>query len=304
MLNVWKPWYVHRPGQLLRRVARRFAAPPTDPVTVTTPWGIPLAVNPHETIGRSLWTTGIYDLAASEVLYRLARPGGWHVDVGANLGYMTALLAHRAGATGRVLAFEPHPLVATRLAENVARIVRHPGTAPVDVFPFALSDQDGESSLVEPSGFADNTGTARLANPDDVGGVGVPTRRLDGVLGGQLVQVMKVDVEGFEAAVFRGARDALAAGRIRHVLFEEHGGSEAESFGLLRDAGYALFQVGWRMSGLVLAPLDAPRVCKPYEAPNYLATLDPIAVQRILDVRGWRVLRRRAAAGSELTFTS
>ncbi len=303
MLSLWKPWYVRRPSQVLRRVYRAVAGTPAGTTTVTTPWGMALEVDPRETLGRSLWTTGVYDLAASEVLFRLAAPGGLHLDVGANVGYMTSLLAFRAGPTGRVLAFEPHPVVGERLAKNVERIARHPHAAPVELHAVALSDADGDGRLIDPAGFAANTGLARLSTSGEVGGSPVRTRRLDDVLGERTAVVTKIDVEGHEAAVLRGAGRALAEGRLRHILFEEHGPTDAESFRLLARAGYALFQVGWRMSGPVLADLSAPPVCKPYEAPNYLATLEPDAARGACARRGWSVLKGRLSRSANPSAT-
>lgn len=293
MLSLWKPWYVCRPSQVFRRAYRALTGTPNGPVAIQTPWRMSLEIDPRETIGRALWTTAIYDLSASETLFRLARPGGLHLDVGANIGYMTALLSFRAGSSGRVLAFEPHPVVGERLARNVERMARHSDAAPVELHRVALSDTDGSGRLVNPDRFEQNTGLARLSASDEAGGVSVLVRRVDDVLGDRTAVVTKIDVEGHEAAVLRGANRALAEKRLRHVLFEEHGGPEAESFRLLAAAGYALFQVGWRMAGPVLADLNGPSVCKPYEAPNFLATLEPDAVRAALARRGWDVLRGR-----------
>jgi len=256
-----------------------------------------LEVDPRETIGRSLWTTGVYDLSASEILFRLARAGGLHLDVGANLGYMSSVLSFRAGSSGQVMAFEPHPVVAALLARNIERFARQPETAPVELHAVALSDTDGDGRLIDPDGFGANTGLARLAGSGESEGALVRTRRLDDVLAGRTAVVTKIDVEGHEAAVLRGAERALAEGRLRHILFEEHGPADAESFRLLARFGYSLFQVGWRMSGPVLADLAGPRVCKPYEAPNYLATLEPEAARIACAGRGWYVLRGKHPPG-------
>ena len=99
-----KPWYFHRPGQLLRRLWSGLVGLPSAPVVVLLPWGVELEVDPRETIGRAIWTTGIYDLAVSETLFRLTRSGDLVVDAGANIGYMSGLLAVRAGVTGRARA--------------------------------------------------------------------------------------------------------------------------------------------------------------------------------------------------------
>lgn len=295
MLNLWKPWYVSRPGQLFRRLGRALRGTPSAPTTVALPWGYPLEIDPRETIGRAIWTTGLYDLAVSEALFRLTRPGCLCLDVGANVGYMTNLLAFRAGPGGRVFSFEPHPVVGAALARNLAGLARQPGAAPVTLFPVAVSDTSGDGRLVDPTGFDANAGIARLAFDGEPGGAAVRTVRLDDILGGETAEVVKVDVEGHEAAVFRGAEKALAEKRLRHLVFEEHGPPDAPAFRLLAGHGYAVFQLGWRFAGPVLAELSAPRVCKPYEAPNFLATADPDAARAALSAPGWRVLKGKPA---------
>ena len=62
-------------------------------------WGISVIADPAKMIGRSLFTTGIYDLAVSEVLARLIEPGDTVVDAGANVGYMTLLAGVAAGSS-------------------------------------------------------------------------------------------------------------------------------------------------------------------------------------------------------------
>jgi FkbM family methyltransferase len=286
VISVWKPWYVYRPRQLVRRAARSLAAPP-ECATVRLPWGVELAVDPRETIGRALWTTGVYDIAVSELLYRLTPPGAVAVDAGANVGYMTGLLAVRAGPGGVVYAFEPHPTVADQLRENAARIARHPSAARVVVCAAALSDAPGEVRLVQPDGFAANHGLGRVG--DGPAGIPVEARRLDDAVPEGRIDVLKIDVEGHEPAVLAGAEGLLRGGQVRHVVFEEHGGPDGPTGRRLGAAGYALFQVGWRLGGLVLARPDAPPVCRPYEAPSYLATLDPAGAAAACRPGGWRL---------------
>jgi FkbM family methyltransferase len=286
---LWKPWFVYRPRQLARRVGQMFAAPPTGMTAVTLPWGATLTVNPGETVGRAIWTTGVYDIAVSEVLFRLVPFGGRAIDAGANVGYMTSLLAAKAGPPGRVESFEPHPVLGQRLRDNV----RHAASA-VELHALALSDAAGVARFVLPAGFSANEGIGHLApanrpaTPDETA-IEVPTATLDGLFPDDRFDVLKLDVEGHEAAVLRGARGLLGRGAVRHVVFEDHAIATSAAAEILHAAGYALFQVGWAMRGPVVAGLVAPRLCKPYEAPSYLATLDPTGATAALAPRGWRI---------------
>jgi len=287
--NPLKPWFVYRPGQLLRRVARA-VRPPSDPVQVVDlPWGCSLQIDTRETIGRAIWTCGVYDLSVAEVLTRLADPKLLAIDAGANIGAMTGLLAICAA---EVWAFEPHPDVCHRLVGNVARFVGHTGFAPCRVFEQALSDSDGEARLENTDGFAANHGLARIT-----GGVGIPvaTARLDTLLGDREVGLMKLDVEGHELSVLRGAETALAAGRVRHIVFEDHVGPESPVCSYLAIQGYRLFEIGWRLTGPhVTSP--GRRGARAYEAPSYLATRDPVGATARCGIRGWECLSRSRRA--------
>lgn len=289
MRALWKPWFVYRPRQLARRVGQLLAAPPTGPAAVQLPWGATLTVNPGETVGRAVWTTGVYDIAVSEVLYRLVPFGGRAIDAGANVGYMTSLLAAKVGPPGRVESFEPHPVLGQRLRDNV----RH-AAAAVEVHALALSDAAGVARFVLPAGFSCNEGIGHLARgnqppaPDETT-IEVPTATLDGLFPNDRFDVLKLDVEGHEAAVLRGARGLLGRGAVRHVVFEDHAIATSEAAEILHAAGYAVFQIGWALRGPVLAGLAAPRLCRAYEAPSYLATLDPAGATAALAPRGWRI---------------
>src|ERR1051326_7108633 len=78
-----KPEYVFRPRQILRRFAIRPKGA-DDTAEVLLPWGLPFRIRPQEVLGRAIWNTGVYDLAVSEALWRLTRPGETAVDAGAN----------------------------------------------------------------------------------------------------------------------------------------------------------------------------------------------------------------------------
>ncbi|QEG27294.1 31-O-demethyl-FK506 methyltransferase FkbM [Gemmata obscuriglobus] len=251
---------------------------------VRLPWGCALEIDIREDIGRSVWTAGVFDLAVAEVLFRAADPALLALDVGANIGSMSGLLAARAA---EVWAFEPYPPVLERLRRNVSRLTGAGQFAHCQVFPLALSDHEGEARLACPDGSDKNHGLARIA---DSGSVAVRVAPLDALLGNREVGVMKLDVEGHEQAVLSGATHSLAAGRIRNIVFEDHVGPGGAVGKILRSYGYKLYAIGWVLRGPVLKPADetAHRV---YEAPSYLATLAPEVVASCRQ-RGWRCLGR------------
>jgi len=273
-----------RPGEILRRVARTYW-PWRHPIqTVRLPWGVPIRIRIDERIGRHIWQYGLYDLSTCEVLWRLLDPGQLAADVGANLGQMTGLLARRTGSAGRVWAFEPHPEVYQDLLHNVALCQTCPEAGAILPRPVALSDRPGTGRLVWESSFAANRGLAHLGDAGTAGAE-VPLETLDNVVGDATLAVLKLDVEGHEAAVLQGAGRLLAARRIGHIVFESNDGPDGAVHRLLAAAGYALQAIqDWRHSPPLLTD---PRATS---SANFLATLTPAEALRRCAAPGWQVL--------------
>lgn len=293
--RVWKPWFVYRPVQLVRRLNATSPASGYQPVG--TAWGATLTVDPARAIGHSLVTTGVFDLAVSEALVRLARPGQTVVDAGANVGYMSVLAAMTVGPAGRVFSFEPHPDLAGILRSNVSRAASAGGCAHVTVHQVALGDRQGTAALVVPADFTANDGTARIVpqSADDERALSVTLHTLDDfmndVLAESVVDVLKLDVEGAEAQVLAGGFEALAAHRIRHIIFEDHDVRRSDAVAILREAGYQLFALGWTMRRLRVEPLSDTVIAHDYEAPSFIATVDDAHLRAACRAPGWRVLR-------------
>ncbi len=295
-----KPEYLYRPSQLIRRLSRVFAGRPAEG-RVTLPWGVTMQVRPRDALSLHLWHLGVLDLPVSEVIWRLLSPGDTAVDVGANIGYYSGLMAARVGAAGKVWAYEPHPEIFMDLKRH-AEAWRVSGLplAPVDARECAASDAVGTAELFESDEFTGNRGTASLEGAVDhathqpratVRKISIATRRLDDELAGVgSIGVMKVDVEGHELAVFRGARGLLAGGRIRHLVFEEHQSVPSPATDLLGSLGYTLFKIGRRFTGPVLTPPMESHELPVWLPPNLLATREPDRVRRVCGSAGWQVL--------------
>ena len=145
------------------------------------------------------------------------RPGMRIADVGANIGLYTLLLARLAGPKGRIHAFEPDPLMVEFLRDNLAAA----SAWTVEVFPCAAGATAGEVVLQR---HAINSGDNRLGMA--TGGAwhgeshAVRVRAPAEALGGQPLDLIKVDVQGWEAEVFRGLRGLLDANPGLRIYFE------------------------------------------------------------------------------------
>jgi FkbM family methyltransferase len=148
------------------------------------------------------------------------RPGMTVLDVGANVGYYTVKMATLVGASGRVLAFEPNPSVLAELQFNVElNRLRN-----VQVFPLALAEQSGKSTFCVPRPGWESHGSLRPNDSFQVSSTAeVQTDRLDTVLsslGSPKIDFVKMDVEGAEMGVIRGAAQFLSRPDAPPVVFE------------------------------------------------------------------------------------
>jgi FkbM family methyltransferase len=260
--------------------------------TVTLPWNVRLQVDVDEFIGESIWTTGVHDLAVSEAIWRVLSPGETAVDAGANVGYTMGLMALRVGREGAVLAYEPHPGLFNLLKHNTELLTRDAGACVPQLFPLALSDHHGNAALVTDKDWDTHHGLGYLADSPETpsGGIPVETRRLDEAVAASEISLLKLDVEGHEAQILRGASRLLKARQIRTVIYEERVGVNGPSHKVLAEAGYALFALDSRLSGPFLTKLGTPRVTP---SPDFLATTQPEGILRRFEAPGWEIFRRR-----------
>ena len=219
------------------------------------------------------------------LLGRLLQPGMTVLDVGANHGLFSLEAAHFVGPSGRIHAFEPAPATRRLLQDNLAANGLHD---LVRVFPHALGSVPGVARLRvhhELSGL--NTlapeditwNHARLA-ADEV--VEVPVGRLDDHAreqGLDAIDFLKIDVEGYELSVLRGARALLEARRVRWIMLEvgdvtcaNARVAPAEILDYMHGLGYAVHAItergerGERLSRFPAGPFSANFLALPGDA--------------------------------------
>lgn len=207
------------------------------------------------------------------------RPGDIVIDVGANIGDTCIVCARAVAPHGRVFAFEPHPQVYGWLEGNV----RMNRVANVELRNLALGEADSTVC------FSDQR-RDDMNRVDSEGRIEVELRRLDGVLPAIAnVDLMKVDVEGFEIFVLRGGEHTLARTRAVHIeIGEAHFGSygytTADLLGLLASCGFALYRFA---SARELQPIGIDFM--PFEVENVVAVRDATQLAARLRGRGFTV---------------
>lgn len=184
---------------------------------------------------------GLYEVAKADAMRCLLRAGDCFVDVGANKGDFALLAARLVGDAGRVLAFEPEP-------NNccwIERTLELNGSRNVRLFPLALSDEDGEAMLRLSRQSGAHTLLPGLPGRSEAERR-VPVRTLDSLLdelGSPRIDLLKLDVEGSELRVLRGAQRVLRSNRSLVLLLDLHpqlGVDVVEVADFLRGLGYRL----------------------------------------------------------------
>lgn len=249
-MNFVRLEYLFRPSQIARRIAYGLGVT-KNRTCAKTPWGLPIHFAPDELHGRAMLTLGLSDLRTNEIISRLLRPGDIAIDIGANIGIMTSLMARRAGPTGAVYAFEPHPDTRRRLEANIdSWAATCLPVAPVTVIPSAVSDQSGSSTLVEPEQFSRNSGIATLQQVGSSKGneqtsrIDVSTIKFDEWAENlHDIRLVKIDVEGHEDSVLKGMQRCLADKRVYAFVFEEMRPLPSPATETLKEHGYSCYMI-------------------------------------------------------------
>jgi len=161
--------------------------------------------NQHDVfVGRSIQRYGDYSELELQFLLRGIRRGDVVVEIGANIGAHTVAFAERVGEAGRVLAFEPQRIIFQSLCANLAL------NSITNTFCFncALSDREGELS-VPCADYSRRGNFGGISMQASGQGETVPAYRLDTVCKLPRTRMIKIDVEGMEAEVIRGAEQTI-----------------------------------------------------------------------------------------------
>jgi FkbM family methyltransferase len=218
---------------------------------VASPWpGVRFETDLSDRIQRQMWA-GTYEPHVRECFNVLLDDGSVYLDVGGHIGYHSVFAAHKVGKTGKVFAFEADPGVYGRLSKNLAQ------------FPWAHAIHaavwDTTRELVfERSHVERESGWGTVCMVRDLGGgehVNVHAVCLDEWIHSTPLtrwDAMKLDAEGSELAVLRGARSSLEEFtpililEINEPLLRQAGTSSSEVAEFLVARGYRLFRLSYR----------------------------------------------------------
>jgi FkbM family methyltransferase len=204
-------------------------------------------------------------------LHAYLQEGDFVIDVGANIGETVLTAWTRVGEQGSIMAFEPHPRTFRFLERNLALN----GVCNVQAFNLGLGDEKG---LV---GFADERREDLNCVDRANSSFTVRLERLDSIApAGRMVNLLKVDVEGYEKFVFAGATEVLQQTQcvyfeVSASHFRRFGYSTRDLLHLLVGKGFSLFRI---REPKVLTPITTDFDTSRFE--NLVAMRDAQEVRR------------------------
>lgn len=247
------------PGRLaLERRRAMWAAARPATVASMRPWSrLTLRVDPADPVER-LEGAGLWEPHVQKTMDALIVPGQHVLDVGAHVGFLSALAAECVGPAGRVTAFEADPATASRARAHLqpyawARVVTAAVWHQAGELEFAVHRTRGQSGWGKAAAF-EAPGAERIR---------VPTVALDAWAAGSgapAPSLIKMDAEGAEPAVVAGMPDILRSARpyviaeVNVELLARSGASRDSLTTSFRQAGYLPLGLRWqRWRGAVLA---------------------------------------------------
>ncbi|TSJ42486.1 FkbM family methyltransferase [Fluviicola chungangensis] len=164
--------------------------------------GIKMMIDPSldKGVELSLFETGTYEKGTIQFLKEHLKPGASFLDIGANIGLMSVIASKCVGEKGIVYAVEANPATVPILQTNIELNQ----CKNIEVLPIALSDTQGTALLFE-NWEVNRGGASLISQSSEEKGIEVKMERLDDLFDENTrIDLVKIDVEGFEPQVIRG----------------------------------------------------------------------------------------------------
>ena len=214
--------------------------------------GVTYDLDLSQGIDFAIYLGNMFEPRTRNALRRLVKPSALVLDIGANIGAHSLYLAQLVGPSGRVLCFEPTDFAFAKLTRNIEL---NPDLAkrvtPFHCFLAAKNEAEVPDAIYSswPLSQQDGLHAKHLgqAMPTNV----VPARSVDGILeelDNPRVQLVKMDVDGFESTVLRGCTALLRDNRpiflmeLSPYVLEERGSSVEELLSFFAPHGYRFYR--------------------------------------------------------------
>jgi FkbM family methyltransferase len=209
---------------------------------------ISLKLMPTDISHKMIAFCGFYELPVSRRIVKLAKAGGFMIDVGANYGYYSCLWAANR-PNNKVIAFEASPRNSSALKLN---LIKNELITQVEVYEIAVGKERGH--LFFDMGPEEQSGWGGLLVDEQSDAIQVPVISLDQMFlktDYLNIDLLKIDTEGADTWVLQGAEQLLRSHRIHNIFFEENtvrmaklGIEPEEAQKMLKDCGYRLISLG------------------------------------------------------------
>lgn len=209
-------------------------------------------INTHDSVGRDLFFNGIYEPQTIKVIEENLSPGDVMIDAGANIGAISLPIAKRNDVN--IFAFEPAHHIYGTLQKNIA--VNH--VKNMKAFTFALSNEIGEVDFYESDRVHGWSGIVKIGSFKHYKAEATTLDHFAKEYNIEKIAVLKIDVQGWEYFVLKGAEELINQKRIKNIIFEFEWWAEKNA-GL--DIGAA--QNFLLKKGYTLQTLDGRQFTKP-----------------------------------------
>jgi len=233
------------------KICKRLLPPPKGPVVCPHFHDIELLVDPIKGKGleKDIYYFGVYEAGTIFVLKRFLHKGSVFFDVGANIGSISCTVARFVGESGHVYAFEPHPETYKILEYNI----RINNLNNVTTFNVALGSKISKGKIYDKLDM--NRGAATLLRSRNVReeeGYEIEITTIDSLIENGLLPpptLIKIDVEGFELEVLKGAEKLLRSDQAPMLCIEystllhQYGGNTFDIYKFIKSVnGYSCYK--------------------------------------------------------------
>lgn len=195
----------------IRDIIQRTTKIPKERVIIKTCNDLKILINPNLDKGleRKLYYYGSYEEGTLGIIDQVLEQGDYFIDVGANIGLMSLVASKKIESTGRVIAFEPHPHTFNILKKNIWINHIH-NIIPVNYGVGAsVQEQDLYSNLQHNRGSASIVNKNKNETPLKIRIVRLDKYLKEENIPSKNIKMIKIDVEGFELEVIKGASSIL-----------------------------------------------------------------------------------------------
>lgn len=228
-----------------KRLARLLLKKTNEECEIPTRYGRMTVPNLIEPIAWDLAIDGCYEPDLCRFIKAKISPGDVCLDIGANIGAISRIMAEKVSPTGKVYSFEPSPKIFEYLIRNTRDLEQN------SCHELAVSALSGEKVFYQAP--ENKFGMGTLSALPGWRSTNVAVTTLDEYwqqINSPTISLIKVDVEGHELEVFQGGRQTLLKNEQIFVVFEYSDWAEKNAYGKIGESPQFLAGLGFQIGSL------------------------------------------------------